>query len=100
MNPYIIKNPIITEKTVGLAKSKNIYTFEVEKSAAKPQIKEVVEQLYPVTVVNVRTVMVQSSFRKTGKRRMLSPVGRTKKAFVTLKQGDTIALFDVGSTEE
>lgn len=99
MNPYIIKNPIITEKTIDLAKSKNIYTFEVEKSSNKHQIKETVELLYPVAVTNVRTVMMQANYRKTGKRRMLSSVGRTKKAFVTLKQGDTIALFDIGETE-
>lgn len=99
MNPYIIKNPIITEKTINLAKEKNIYTFEVEKSSNKYQIQETVELLYPVEVVNVRTVMIQATKKKTGKRRMLASIGRTKKAFVTLKQGDSIALFDVGESK-
>lgn len=95
MNPYILKRPIITEKSMQLANDRNTYTFEVDRLANKQQLKEAVEELYDVTVLNVNTTTRNSSVKKTGKRRLKKSVGQVKKAMITLKEGDQIELFDI-----
>ena len=53
----VIKAPLISEKTTFLANVKNAYTFEVDKSADKDQIKAAIEKLYDVKVLgNVKAV--------------------------------------------
>ena len=56
-SPYqIIKRPIITEKSMEML-DENKYTFEVDKNANKPQIKEAVEAIFEgVKVKSVRTM--------------------------------------------
>lgn len=96
MNPHLIKRPVITEKSVLLAKVENSYTFEVQRNAHKDQIGAAIAEMYGVTVQSVRTVMRQSKSTRTGRKRLQALQPRTKKAIVTLKQGDTISLFDKG----
>ncbi len=56
LEPYqIILRPLVTEKGYALAERDNIYFFEVNKLANKNQIKEAVEALFEVKVVEVRT---------------------------------------------
>ncbi|PIR61724.1 MAG: 50S ribosomal protein L23 [Candidatus Pacebacteria bacterium CG_4_10_14_0_8_um_filter_43_12] len=99
MNPNTIKRPVITEKSVGQAAQANSYTFEVERNAHKNQIAEAIAQMYTVSVQSVRTIMRQSKSSRTGKKRLHALQPRTKKAVVTLKKGDSIALFDKGGKE-
>ncbi len=54
----IIKAPIITEKTSGLA-SNNIITFSVDVKASKPQIKQALEKIFDVKVESVNTINVK-----------------------------------------
>jgi large subunit ribosomal protein L23 len=86
----IILRPIISEKSYALIEQ-NRYTFEVAKTASKPQIAQAVAEIFGVTVTSVNTMNV------TGKpRRVRLAKGKTrdwKKAVVTLAQGDTIELF-------
>lgn len=98
MNAYTIVKPVITEKALTLANEKNTYTFQVSRSANKHQIKEAVEELFPVSVVSVRTVTNQPVVKRTGKRRMQATSGKVKKALVTLKAGDEINLFDISES--
>jgi large subunit ribosomal protein L23 len=100
MNAYILKNPVITEKTLFLANRENAYTFEVPTTVTKTQIKEAVEEVFSVKVTSVNTVMHASSKKRTGRRRMSTSVPRTKKAVVTLVKGNTIALFDLSGAQE
>lgn len=95
MNAYIVKKPVITEKTLKLASVNNVYTFEVAKTANKNQVKEAVEKIFSVKVVAVNTVMRSKKSKKTGKRRLQVTMPKTKKAMVTLKNGDSINLFDI-----
>ncbi len=95
MNAYIVKKPVITEKTLKLASTSNVYTFEVAKTANKNQVKEAVESIFSVKVIAVNTVMRSRDFKKTGKRRLQVTMPKTKKAMVTLKAGDSINLFDI-----
>lgn len=94
MNPYVIKKPVVTEKSIDLARSANVYTFAVNRTATKDQIKAAVEKLYGVDVLSVNTVTSHRVLKATGQKRLRTVIAPTKKALVTVKQGQTIDLFD------
>jgi large subunit ribosomal protein L23 len=95
MNIYtLIKKPIITEKSLEASKN-NRYTFEVDFNANKNQIKTVVQSLFKVDVIAVRTVTKQSIHKATGRKRLPSSTSKTKKAIVEIKPGQTIKAFEV-----
>lgn len=77
----IIIKPIITERSAEES-TYGRYTFEVQRGATKPEIKQVVEQLFEVKVLAVNTQ------NRSGKqRRVGASVGKTaasKKAVVTI----------------
>jgi large subunit ribosomal protein L23 len=83
----IIVAPIVTEKAT-FASEDNKVIFKVRKTATKPQIKEAVEKLFDVKVLNVNTLLRKGK-RKTfkGTRGVQSDI---KKAIVTLAEGDKI----------
>lgn len=88
--PDIIRRPLITEKAT-IALENNQYTFEVAPKATKPQIKDAIETLFDVTVVNIST---QNPPRK--KRRVGQFIGHRavyKRAVVKLAPNDSITLF-------
>ncbi|MDE5568780.1 MAG: 50S ribosomal protein L23 [Muribaculaceae bacterium] len=91
----IMIKPIVTEKATKLSEKLNRYTFRVSPEANKYQIKDLVEKLYGVKVVNVNTAVVRgknkSRWTKSGLLR-----GKTaawKKAFITVGEGQTIDFF-------
>lgn len=87
---YIIKRPVLTEKSTA-AMQDNTYTFEVDRRASKDEIKAAVEDLYGVKVLGVRT-----SVHKARRRRYRYGVvdgKKTKKAMVSLPEGQAIELF-------
>lgn len=87
----IIIRPVVSEKSYDMIEE-NRYTFEVAKTASKPQIASAISEVFGVTVTNVNTMNV------SGKpRRLRHAKGLTrswKKAIVTLKQGDSIEFFE------
>lgn len=88
----VIKKPLITEKSDTKKGLFNQLTFEVNKDANKIEIKDAVERLFKVTVLNVNTSNVRGKPKRLGKS-----VGRRndwKKAVVTLKPGDHIDFFE------
>lgn len=95
----MIFRPVITEKTLRKAAEDNVYTFAVDPAMTKPGIAEKVAELFKVDVLWVRTIIRQATEHKTGRRRLPGMTARVKKAYVRLKQGQTIALFDFGSQE-
>jgi large subunit ribosomal protein L23 len=99
MSVHTLIKPIITEKTLALANSQNCYTFGVRVTSSKNQIKKAVEDFYGVEVAKVRTASLQPQSRRTGKRRTSSMSPKTKKAYLYLKEGHSIDLFDVGGAE-
>ena len=96
MNPYIIRKPVITEKTLQRANVENIYTFEVARTADKNKIKAAIQEMYEVKVINVNTVMRPKKTKRTGQKRLKTFAAKTKKALVKLKEGQSISVFDVG----
>ena len=68
MNKWeIIKGPIITEKSNDLLEKENKYTFKVALEANKVEIKQAIEAIYKVKVVDIATVRVLPKRRRVGK---------------------------------
>ncbi len=99
-NAYIIKRPIVTEKTLLLAEKENTYVFEVALQAEKNQIKKMIHDLFKVDVVSVNTVVSHRAQKKTGRKRLAVTTERHKKALVKLKPGQKIELFDLEGISE
>ena len=83
----IVLAPHITEKSTMLSDN-NAVVFKVAGTASKPEIKAAVEALFNVTVTNVNTIVTKGKTKKWKG----TPYKRSdsKKAIVTLKDGDTI----------
>jgi len=91
----IIIKPILTEKATREGELQNRFGFVVEKKANKIQIKKAVEQTYGVSVVSVNTSISRANrstkFTKNGL--ITAKTGAYKKAFVQVKEGETIDLY-------
>jgi len=92
LNPYyVVKGPVITEEST-LQQGGNKYAFRVDPKANKKQIREAIEEMFDVEVIQVNTM------NYSGKRvfRFRGVTGKKpdwKKAVVTLAEGDTIDLL-------
>lgn len=87
----IIIKPVVTEKSVDLMQE-NKYCFKVAKDANKIEIKNAIEEIFKVTVVNVNTVNVHGKMKRMG--RTQGKTASWKKAVVTLREGDSIEVFE------
>jgi large subunit ribosomal protein L23 len=86
----VIIRPVVSEKSYVLSAAGR-YTFRVHPDAHKTLIRQAVEGLFDVHVVNVRTQSVKSKPKRRG-----TTSGRTrtwKKAIVQVREGETIAIF-------
>jgi large subunit ribosomal protein L23 len=86
----VIIRPVVSEKSYVLATAGK-YTFRVHPDAHKTQIKQAVEELFDVGVLDVRTSSVPSKPKRRG-----FTAGRTrawKKAVVQVRPGETIPIF-------
>lgn len=92
MNPTVVlKRPVISEKSTLLG-GLNKYTFEVAREANKLQIKDAVEKIFKVGVVDVNVINVPGKMRRVGKfHGMTAP---RRKAVVTLQEGQRIEIFE------
>ncbi len=87
----VLKNLRLTEKSNQLSSNYGQYTFEVFTSATKHTVREAVEQTFKVTVKRVNIVNRKGKPKRT--RRGLHTAGSdSKRAIVTLKQGDKIEI--------
>ena len=87
----VLKKPVLTEKTLLLQQTENKYTFDVELTASKPEIKDAVEKMFNVKVERVNVMNVAAKTKRLGK--YVGKTNRRKKAIVTLKEGYSIDLF-------
>jgi len=88
----LIKSPVITEKSMlEVAKSGKV-VFWVDVTANKKDIKEAVEKVFNVKVTGVNTHKVPGKMKRMGKYVGQRPT--RKKAYVSLKEGDKIELFE------
>ena len=89
----VIIRPVVSEKSYGLLDA-GVYTFLVQPDANKIQIRQAVESIFNVRVTNVNTLNRKG---KTKRNRRTWTKGKrpdTKRAIVTLAEGDTIDLFE------
>jgi large subunit ribosomal protein L23 len=91
-NQDVVKRPLITEKAERNREAARQYAFEVHRDATKIQVKQAVEKLFSVHVLAVRTAIARGKTKRVGRNTGRRP--NWKKAFVTLKEGETIALFE------
>ena len=101
----VIKRPLLTEKSARLRETGGgVFTpaegeayaqkvvFEVARDANKIEIRRAVQDLFKVTVTDVRTLVVRGKEKRVGRFSGQRP--SWKKAFVTLKPGDNIEFFE------
>jgi large subunit ribosomal protein L23 len=91
----VILNPVLSEKAVAKGQVGH-YMFVVDARASKPEIKKAIEQHYHVEVGVVRTTQFRSHPRRQTRRRVENPGSLKKKAYITLKPGHSLKLFEVG----
>jgi len=84
--------PVMTEKTSAAYQDRQEYTFEVASDANKTAIRAAIEKLFGVTVTGVQTMNCRGKTRRVGQS--IGKRANWKKAIVTLKQGDTIDIFE------
>ena len=92
LEPYqVVLRPIVTEKGFHRAETFNVYSFEVNQLANKLMIKEAIEQLFDVKVLEVK---VQNRKGKTRKRGHVTGKLRSwKKAMVKLHPDSKITYY-------
>lgn len=91
--------PRLSEKTYRLSQENQTYVFDVPAHSNKLTIAKAVERQFKVGVENVN-VHVKKGKAKRSLRKRLQPTtgseGDTKRAYVTLKPGDKIPMFEEG----
>ncbi|HEX8053907.1 MAG TPA: 50S ribosomal protein L23 [Thermoleophilaceae bacterium] len=87
----VLIKPIVSEKSYALLAA-NKYTFRVHSDAHKTQIRQAVEEIFGVRVLEVQTMSVKPKPKRRG-----WSSGHTrawKKAIVKLHDEDSIELFE------
>ncbi|MBW2630214.1 MAG: 50S ribosomal protein L23 [Deltaproteobacteria bacterium] len=88
----VIRKPLVTEKSTIARDEENKHLFEVDRRATKIEIRNAVEKIFKVQVVNVHTMNM------TGKKKRLGRItGRRrnwKKAVITLAPGGSIEVYE------
>ena len=95
MAKEILIKPIITEKADRLTDTLNQYSFIVNKSCNKIEIRKAVEDLYSVQVESVNTIIMPAKAKSRNTRAGLikGRVSSYKKAIITLAEGEEIDFF-------
>jgi large subunit ribosomal protein L23 len=89
----IIIAPIVSEKSYALLDA-GVYTFRVHPKASKPEIHDAVESIFGVKVLKVNTLNRQGKAKRNRRTGTTGKRPDTKRAIVTLADGDRIELFE------
>lgn len=89
----VVIRPILTEKSLLKKENENKYYFDVSPDSNKIEIKNAVEELFKVHVLNVRISWRKGKIKKLG--RFVGKRPNTKKACCKIKQGERIEAFEV-----
>ena len=87
----VLERPVVTEKATIL-RERNTYTFRVDRRANKIQIRHAIESIFEVGVKSVRTLNVARKPKRQGVHQGCTR--SWKKAYVTLRSGDSIELVE------
>ena len=88
----ILKRPLVTEKSSIAKEEGNKIFFEVARDANKIEIKNAVEHIFKVDVLNVATLMMKGKKKRVGRHFTRRP--DWKKALVTIKPGQRVEFFE------
>lgn len=88
----ILKRPLITEKSTVEKEERNKLFFEVDRRANKIEIKDAVEKIFKVDVLNVATINMKGKRKRVG--RHFTQHSDWKKAVVTIKPGQRVEFFE------
>lgn len=89
---HVLIQPLLTEKVTAMREASNTVGFLVHPSANRVQIKQAVETLLKVKVERVNVLNVQGKIKRLG--RFSGKRSDWKKAFVKLKQGEKLELYE------
>lgn len=91
----VLIKPVITEKSTTLGETLNQFVFVVDRNANKLQVKNAVEEMYGVTVEEVKTMVIpaKSKIRYTVNGVSKGRTNPYKKAVVSLAEGETIDFY-------
>lgn len=87
----VLIKPLLTEKTSDATEQTNRYSFIVRRDANKNQIKNAVESLFDVKVMNVNTAVLPGKLKRFG--RYTKKTNKYKKAHVKVQDGQKIEFF-------
>jgi large subunit ribosomal protein L23 len=90
----VIRRPLVTEQGAIMRELHNQYYFEVNPDANKLEIRQAVEHFFGVKVTQVRTMNYRGKIKRMG--RFSGKRADWKKAVVTLSEGESIDLFEIG----
>ena len=88
----VLKGPILTEKSTTQKETANKVTFEVDRRANKIEIKQAVEKIFKVKVIDVHTMIVRGKVKRY--KNLLGKRSDWKKAVVTLKPGEKVPFLE------
>jgi len=88
----VIRRPLVTEKSNIGREEQNLVTLAVDPRANKHEIRRAVEELFDVSVLDVRTMRMPRKSRRVG--RHMGRKTEWKKAMVRLAEGQTIEFFE------
>jgi large subunit ribosomal protein L23 len=89
----VIIRPVVSEKSYALL-DEGVYTFVVASSANKIEIRQAIETIFNVRVTNVNTLNRHGKRKRNRKTFTFGARPDTKRAIVTLAEGDRIDLFE------
>lgn len=96
MSTFVALKPRMSEKTYASSQATNTFVFDVPLTINKQDIAKAVNSQFDVTVVTVRTAIIKGKVKRTVRKGGRSVNGvrpNVKKAYVTLKDGDSIPVF-------
>lgn len=91
----VLLHPVVSEKTYALMQD-GTYVFVVAPDATRADVRRAVEDVFSVRVRKVNTLNRKGKLRRNRKTNTLGQRPSTKRAVVTLVEGDRIDLFEKG----
>ncbi|MBN2569059.1 MAG: 50S ribosomal protein L23 [Deltaproteobacteria bacterium] len=88
----VLKRPLITEKSTSVRDEENQYLFEVDRRATKIEIRNAIEKIFKVRVLDVRTMNMTGKKKRMG--RITGERNDWKKAIVKLPPGSSIEIYE------
>jgi large subunit ribosomal protein L23 len=91
----VLKAPLVTEKLDAMREEQSTYAFEIDRRATKVDVREAIEKLFKVRVLEVRTAIMRGKKKRLGVR--MGRQSNWKRALVKLQPGQKLDIFEGGA---